>query len=274
MSKKTRTKLKKLFSNGRMPSEVDFADLIDSTINPLDDGFNLTQEEGIQIAPTDLGKFARIYSEKGDKQNAKWSLEAGENNDYLLLKNRLSAEDDANNTIKKEKDTPPVLSISSREGKLAVNKSTPEFDLDVNGVLASKARIGTFKSGEVVADGQWKDILTGLEGCHMLEITAGIAGGEKQGRYALVHAIAMNCYNPNDFLSWFRKRIKHQHAWYFSRWDKIKMRWAKDGYNRYKLQIKTVRNYKTNNRNYRIKFHITQLWVENTMRSSFDDGED
>lgn len=270
MSKKTRAKLKKLFSNGRMPSEVDFADLIDSAINPIDDGFNITQEEGLNIAPTRLGKFASIYVDKNRSQVPQWSVESGKNNQYLLIKNNVTNSDD-NLTSSKEDTT--VLSISANEGRVAINKAMPEFNLDVDGVLASKARVGTLKRGEVVADGQWHDMLTGLTGCHVLEITAGVAGGEKQGRYALLHALAMNCYNPNHFFSWFRKRIKHQHAWYFSRWDRIKVRWAKDGYQQYKLQIKTIRNYKSENKNYRIQFYITQLWLNNIMRSSFDDDE-
>lgn len=275
MSTKTRTKLKKLFSNGRMPSQVDFSDLIDSSINPLDDGFNITIKDGIQVAPTELDVLASIYVEKGDLTHAKWRFEMGENKNYLLLNNNI---DDSKNSIEMnvehdQQDIPlqPVLSISGNEQKIAINKEKPDYTLDVNGVVACKTRIGSYKTGLVDANGQWQDILTGLEGCHMFEVIAGVSGGKKQGRYALVNALAMNCYNPDYFLSWFRKRIKHQHAWYFSRWDKIILRWQKDGVDKYKLQIKTIRNYKTGETNYQIKYQITQLWIENMMRYDYKD---
>jgi hypothetical protein len=64
MTKKTRDKLKKLFSNGQMPSEVDFADLIDSSLNSCDDGLSITQQDGIQIMPTELDMFASIYARR------------------------------------------------------------------------------------------------------------------------------------------------------------------------------------------------------------------
>jgi hypothetical protein len=270
MSTKTRAKLKKLFSNGRMPSQVDFSDLIDSSINPLDDGFNITIKDGIQVAPAEGDALASVYAEKGDLSSVKWRFKIGKNKNYLLLKNI----DDTKKNIEANVDHEPkktVLSISGNEQKIAINKEKPEYTLDVNGTVACKTRIGCYKVGVAEANGQWQDILMGLEGCHMFEVVAGVSGGERQGHYALVNALAMNCYNPDFFFSWFRKRIKHQHAWYFSRWDRIIFRWQKDGVDKYKLQVKTIRNYKMGKKNYQIKYQVTQLWVENLMRYDYDD---
>jgi hypothetical protein len=278
MSNKTRAKLKKLFSNGSMPSQVDFADLIDSNINPIDDGFNITPEGGIQVAPTDSRVFASVYAEKGEMIRAKWRFEIDDTGNHFLLSNNIENNDpgDESNAedSQQEKASGPIVSISGREEKIGISKAVPEYTLDINGTVASSARLGTYKTGFADANSKWQDILTGLEGCHMFEVIAGVSGGEKQGRYSLVKAVAMNCYNPDFLFSWFRKRIKHQHSWYFSRWDRIKLRWKKDGPNTYKLQIKTVRNFKTGKTNYQIKYHVTQLWVENTMRYNYDDGED
>ena len=60
MARKDRKTLEAKFKNGRMPSEVAFADLIDSTLNLIDDGFEKTAEEGLKIF------------QLGDKKNVRY----------------------------------------------------------------------------------------------------------------------------------------------------------------------------------------------------------
>lgn len=290
MSKKTREKLKALFSKGRMPSQVDFGDLIDSGINPVDDGFNITRRDGLQISPTDANVLASVYPRRGEMINPKWRIELGANENHIHIKNNIEPSssntladdhgqsvDSINPQAQEHTDQPqsPILSISGDRPRVGIDKAIPQFTLDVNGTVAAKSRIGVYKSGLVNADSRWHDIVTGLQGCHMFEVTAGVSGGPKQGRYALLNAVAMNCYNPNfRFVSWFSKRIKHQHAWYYSRWDRIKLRWHKDGFDSYKLQIRTIRDFKQDDTQYQIKYHITQLWLDHSMGYNVDDGED
>ena len=49
MAKTNRKNLKDRFKNGRMPSESDFADLIDSMINALDEGYEKTAKDGLNM---------------------------------------------------------------------------------------------------------------------------------------------------------------------------------------------------------------------------------
>jgi hypothetical protein len=269
MTKKTRDKLKKLFSNGQMPSEVDFADLIDSSLNSCDDGLSITQQDGIQIMPTELDVFASIYARRGQINSIRWQFKIDSTGNYLTLHNAVDAsgltdlEQHDSGSQTSDLDT-PILAISASERRVGVNKTSPVHEFDVQGVVASTARMGTYGSGEAPADGTWHDILTGLEGCHMLEIAAGVSGGRGYGRSALLRAVAINCYNPVHPFSWFQKRIKHQHGWYFSSWDRLKLRWARDDHECYKLQIKTVRDYTKDDKYQPIKYHITQLWLDST----------
>lgn len=82
-------------------------------------------------------------------------------------------------------------------GQVGINTATPRQTLDVNGTIASQGRMGSvIMDTPVPADGEWHDITPELEGCHMFEVVAGI-GIRYSGRYALVHAIAINTCAPN-----------------------------------------------------------------------------
>ena len=47
----TRLTLKNMFKRGMVPSEVNFSDLIDSTVNKVDDGFSQSSTDGFMLAP-------------------------------------------------------------------------------------------------------------------------------------------------------------------------------------------------------------------------------
>jgi hypothetical protein len=49
MARVGRADLKKRFQTGRMPSEMDFADLIESMLNCLDEGFDKSQSNGLKV---------------------------------------------------------------------------------------------------------------------------------------------------------------------------------------------------------------------------------
>jgi DNA-binding transcriptional regulator YhcF (GntR family) len=50
MDKKNRETLKNYFKKGSLPSEKEFANLIDSMLNTIDDGFEKTEDEGLKIS--------------------------------------------------------------------------------------------------------------------------------------------------------------------------------------------------------------------------------
>jgi hypothetical protein len=138
--------------------------------------------------------------------------------------------------------------------------------------------IGRFgKSGAVAADGQWHDLTPDLHGCHAFEVTAGVGlEGQKKGRYALLHAFAMNTFNPEKH--WFnfflrKKAIRCQHAWYLSRGDRMRLRWVgqsviKNGsgdHHAYRLQIRSVTDY---GEGISIRYSLIQLWFDHFMAQS------
>ena len=60
MGKANRSTLKNFFQRGHMPSERQFADLIDSMLNMVDEGFDKSPEDGLKISQ--LGENAALIS--------------------------------------------------------------------------------------------------------------------------------------------------------------------------------------------------------------------
>ncbi|MDE1460674.1 hypothetical protein [Spartinivicinus poritis] len=293
MAKKTRDKLKILFSRGRLPSELDFADLIDSTINPADDGFDISQVTGIKIRPTERHKLLSIYARHTDAKTALWQMELDNDGSHLHLKNLLDSNLLAKHKIVNNKDggTNPdnhqeknnsnssLLSFSANEKKVGINRKAPAHTLDINGTLACSGRVGNYNQGRIIADGRWHDVLTSLTGCKMFEVIAGVGGKKGQGRYALLKATVMSTYHGTRWLSklfGYNTGIFHQHCHFYSRWDRIRLRWIKAGLNRYTLQMRTIRNYCDKEMKIYINYSMTQLWFDDHMCNSHvtHDGEE
>ncbi len=265
MPKKRRDELKGRFQKGMLPDEEDFRDLIDSSVNPLEDGFEVNKNDGIKVSALPEQPLITVYAGQKDNVKRQWQLNVPEAGNALNLVNLTQG---------------PLLSFGATKKHIGINKETPEHTLDVEGVVSSTGRIGAFKDNsifedEVIADGKWKTILSGLEACNMFEVVAGVRGKSGSGNIAILHAIAMNAFNPLSkipFLSNHKRKIKHQHAYFSSRWDRICLRWVtnpKDK-SKYSLQIRTVRDYTVMEpgkatKKYKIKFRITQLWLEHTL---------
>ena len=263
MAKNDRKTLKNYFASGRLPSQDDFGDLIESTLNIVDDGFDKTVEEGFKVSRLgDSGMLISFFENIGDK-NALWFIKVD-------LKNR--------NLIFGSEKIPHVLSLAHEEtevgekGKIGINKEEPEWELDVGGVIRAEGRIGVItkedKEEKVLADGEWHDITDALRGCQAFEVMAGVGGEKKKGRYALMHAFALNTYNPKgpffNFLK-LKKRIRYHQAYYRSRGDKLKLRWRKGESDEYYLQIKSRSSYEGN---IQIRYYITKLWFDEDMSQS------
>ena len=138
-------------------------------------------------------------------------------------------------------------------------------------MVASSGRLGDLRRADekgqpLKADGEWHDLTGPLGGCQAFEVMAGV-GQKDGGRFAMLHAIAMNTYNPLpgwlEFLS-PRKRIRSQHAWYGRRCDRLQLRWAGDHGRRasYRLQIRTQCDYGEDKL---IQAAVTQLWFDPEM---------
>lgn len=255
MAKRNRATLRKFFGKGMLPSENHFHDLIDSTVNIVDQGFNKTEETGLEISS--LGNHERLISLSRNDQPV-WSIGYDGTKDTLLFK--------------KLTDKEEILALSlAANGNVGVKQNDPAYDLDVGGVIRSTGRIGIPLSSQtwVPANGEWHNITNELSGCQAFEVMAGV-GKPKHGKYALLHTVAMNTFHPTGFLFNFlniKKRIRCQHAYYRSFRDKLKLRWYGEN-RRYHLQIRSNSDYGDG---IRIRYYLTRLWFDEDMSDSLSD---
>jgi hypothetical protein len=262
MAKKNRSTLKRYFREGALPSEDQFGDLIDSSLNTIDEGFDKTPENGFEISL--VGDHDRLISffRTSAAKDVVWSINYDKEQDRLLIR-----KPDA------EAEIPPAMTFAG-DGKVGVNKNNPAYTLDVEGVIASHGRIGANPGNRntVLADGHWHNITGALYGCHALEVMAG-AGSKGTGRYALMNAIAINAFNPTGWIFNFlnlKKRIKYHQSYYLARGNRIKLRWSGEG-DKYYLQMKTHCDYGDG---VEIRYYLTRLWFDEDMSESWAQGED
>ena len=85
MAKKNRSTLKRYFRTGALPSEDHFDDLIDSTLNTIDEGFDKTPENGFEISL--VGDHRRLISffKRGSVRDAVWTIDYDADHDRLSL---------------------------------------------------------------------------------------------------------------------------------------------------------------------------------------------
>ncbi|SDU58340.1 hypothetical protein [Desulfobacula phenolica] len=239
MDKKNRETLKKYFKKGSLPSEQEFAYLIDSMLNTIDDGFEKTKQEGLKISSLGNSDTLAGFYRDIEKKSPIWSIEFADPGNRLLFKGKQGT----------------VLSLDPT-GKVGINTDQPKTHLDVEGTIASKGRIGKYRNGKVPADGKPHTIIEGLDGCRAFEIMAGAGGKEKSGQYALLHAFALNTFQSKGCI------VDHQ-AHYGSRCNRIKLWWEGSQHN-YALKIKTKCCYGDG---FAIQYQITELWLDHFMKN-------
>ncbi len=236
-----RNTLKSFFKKGQLPSESHFYDLIDSLINKVDDGMAKTLDDGLMLSPIGSSKKLISFYKSIEDKNPAWSLEINSGDGNLNINNHVGDS---------------ILTLTN-SGKVGVNNSTPQQALDVKGNIAMSGRIGNKYTGKVLGDGNWHPILTELNGCHSLEIVAGI-GKKKTGRYAMLHAFALSTFGKS------KNKIDVRQAYYGVRSNKIELRWTGTTYN-YNLEIRTRNTY---DGEYYIQYYIADLWLDTFMDQS------
>jgi len=267
MAKKNRETLKNYFKNGSLPSEDAFGDMIDSNLNVIDEGFDKSVEEGLKVSALgDSGKLMSFFKNI-PLRNPLWFVKVDSKTDNLLIGNpkNESAFSMRQEALADVVDVPDDV-CETEKAKIGINKKIPEWELDVGGVVRAEGRIG-ISDKEVPADGKWHNITDALTGCHAFEVTAGVGGPKKEGKYALLHAYALNTYNPKGWFFNFlnlKKRIKPHQAYYRSISDKLKLRWVGEN-RRYFLQLRTNSDYGDD---IWIKYYITKLWFDEEMKGS------
>ncbi|MFT4925247.1 MAG: hypothetical protein ACI8WB_001339 [Phenylobacterium sp.] len=275
MAKRNRSTLRNYFRSGAMPSAEHFADLVDSSLNTLEEGFDKTDKEGLKIsALADNPRLVSYYRDTGPDK-VLWSIGYDKQIDTLLFHNQKQSKPAIQSGEEADEENAGQAALSlSQQGLVGINRNRPSQALDVNGVVKSSGRMGD-QTKAVPADGKWHNISVKLEGCQAFEVVAGV-GIKRSGRYALVHATAVNTCNPSGL--WFnllgrKNRITCSQSYYNASSDKLKLRWFKapvepdtdKNYRPYFLQIRSNTDY---GEGLFIRCHMTQLWFDQYMQDS------
>lgn len=277
MSRQSRETLKSYFREGRRPSEDDFADLIDSALNITDEGFRKTPPDGLRVASLgDSHALMSFYTPRSEADRAEWSIGLGDDFKRLSIHRPGLA-------------GAPLFNLDP-EGRVGVGKAWPQDELDVDGVIRSDGRRGREaqdrivdgKVDRLIADGELHALTGDLHGLQAFEVIAGV-GLPETGRFALMHAVALNAFNPIWWDNLFfanKKRIRQHHAYYSRRVDRLQLHWVPSSDNptkghgeqaTYQLKIGTRRDYLAGKRvrgevkpddEVRIRAYVTRLWFD------------
>jgi hypothetical protein len=288
MTRRNRVTLRSFFEPGLRPSRDHFADLIDSALIMDDEGFSKTPSDGLKVVTT-KDELGLISFQRQLSSRVNWSMafldHAGR---QLALKPSsvkdpsvppmvtfLASEKDAGLNVGGDDDAP-----TGREpGEVRINANVrigadaPAFKLDVAGTVSADGRIGR-ECTPLRADGVSHPITPVLSGCVAFEVMAAVSGPKSRGRFALLHAIAMNAYNPIwwDDVFGLRRRIRSQHAYYSRRSDRLQLSWEKTEDRKrdpndvhgmdakFTLNIRTRSTYLDDDPNIRIQAYVTRLW--------------
>lgn len=239
MAIKNRETLKNYFKKGGFVTEKQFIDLIESSMNVIDDGISLKPKTGLNLNPIgDSSKVISIYKSNAQKE-PEFTLDINNGSAGLSL------HDHRDKTLLKV----------DPEGKMGINQPLPQYNLDVNGTLGIKNRVGTYASGSVPADGKWHTIIGNLDGIQAFEVVSSVKGKINTGHYCVSHAIALSTFGGRRS----RTKIKKTTAYYGSYRDKITYKWEGSLHN-YALLIRTLRDYgEDNNKPFEIKYNISSL---------------
>lgn len=252
MTRRRRSMLKERFAQGKMPTEVDFGDLIESMLNMLDEGFEKTPEAGFRVAQVQDGKLLSFYRDISTGP-VLWSVGLDKASDYLSFQCR---------------NNQPLLTLASETSAdgiqrtaVGIRQSNPQHDLDVAGTVAAHARVGRRGELAVPADGNWYDATEYMTGCQAWEVVAGVGAKDSDGRYALMHAFATNAFTKNDSITY------HQ-SHFGNRCSRIELRWLNNPDDKkfeFKLQMRVGCTYGDD---VWIQYHMTQLWQDTLMSES------
>jgi len=280
----SRKDLIKYFEKGNLPTAEHFEKLINSNFNKADDRLDIDDDSGLMIYPTVDGELVSFF-ENSDDENAKYHISISSHGIFISeLKDR--------NQKDNGQEIPPEFFIEASSGRMGVGTNTPQQKLDVNGLIASKGHVGTFKSGNFPADGQWYNIFDeNLKEVHAFQIMAYAKGKRNHGKYSLLHAIASSVYGRSKIsktvshyghssnrinIRWVCKASKIEAG----QMEKEEKKWHEKIYDwfcalfesktlEYNLQMRTMRHYGANakanpeDKNIKVYYKITQLWSPN-----------
>lgn len=217
MAKTNRRTLKEYFGRGKKPDSAQFADLVDSMLNIVDDGFSKSAERGLLLSPlNEEGAVMEVRRNILDGDPA-WIVALGKQGELHI---RRGTEEEA------------LVSLH-QDGKITLG-DRGKVKIEVNGSIQADSFTGSHLQGQVPANGFWQPIGEMEYGCVGYHIVAA-CGLKGKGRYAVADVTAMHCFGKHP-------RIWSRRSWFGNRFNKIQFRWCRDGLN-CGLQVRTRSNY-------------------------------
>ena len=246
-----RKKLLEYFKNGKIPSEEHYSHLINSMVHRYEDGFSKDDENGLNI-----------YSDGSNNTLISFYKNIGESHPFFQVTKDKADPD----SLKMQPFVAPGSAVDPDKasvffhtnGKLGIGKECDQkYKVDIDGFVGIKGRIGTYKQGQVKADGVWYPILSGLKNGQAFEIVAR-TGKTGTGKFAIMHATALSVFGRKG------GKIRKTNAYYGFCWNKLNLRWTGDSKN-YNLELKTNSNYGDG---VMIYYTVTRLWDDELFLSS------
>ena len=217
MAKTNRRTLKEYFGRGKKPTNTQFADLIDSMLNIVDDGFNKSAERGMLLSPLDDNGAVMEVRRNILDEKPQWVIALGKNRELH---------------IHREMEEEALITLCP-DGRILLGGSN-QVRLEVNGSIQANSVTGNYLQGAVPANGQWQEIGGMDYGCIGYHIVAA-CGLKGKGRYGIADVTAMHCFGKHP-------RIWSRRSWFGNRFNKIQFRWHSNGLN-CGLQLRTRSNY-------------------------------
>lgn len=251
MPQTNRETLKEYFKEGSRPTSQHFRDLIDSMLNIVEDGLDRSDKEGLKLSP--LHGKGPVLEYFRDIQDSKpiWKVILDTGNRTLSIVN---GEDDK-----------PMITLSP-DRPIRIHN-----DVEIEGSLSAHRFCGNYTQSQnwcstAKANGAWHTIplmqKNERDGCRAYHIVAG-CGKIGHGKYSLLDATAIHCYGQH-------KKIKGTHSWFGIHFNRIQLRWHKEGLNLV-LQIRTRCNY---GEDIFIRYQVAEIWNDYYMNREINPATD
>lgn len=253
MAQHTRSELTSMYKGGY--HDRAFEHLISSSLNIKDDGIGVNRDFGLMLTPKGSSKnLVSFFQNISDSESPLWKIS-------------LTSSDQRKKGFNFLEGANSRLFIQSG-GKIGINTETPQYQLDVNGLVTARGIVGNFAKGTCDADGEWHNLrgMDKLAGCQAYEVFAHINDVDDK-RYALTHAIMLMSYGKKGYKLRV-KSVKTGSSWLWgSFWNKIKLRWKRDDEvseneeDIYSLQIRTRGHFGLiDGKPKKIFYRVTKLW--------------
>jgi len=252
MAQHSRTELYKIYKGGF--HDKAFEHLVDSSLNIKDDGIDVSNEFGLSITPRGSSRKLLSFFEKiSDRTSPMWSMSYEDKKDMQGINFQ---------------EAGVSRLFLQNGGNIGVNNANPNFEFDVNGLVAAKGYVGSFAKGTCYADGKWHTItaLRDIDSCQAYEIFAHI-NDEGDRRFALTQGLLLISHGTKGHVVKMRS-IEAGSSWLWGKiFNRIKLRWVIDDVHttpdkpKFMAQIKSRTHYgMKDGKPKSIFYRISKMW--------------